>query len=192
MNLNAIENLEGVDFVKAWAELIGVPYSCLHPADLFSSGNAALMLRRFEASKGSADYRRSMDMQRTFYLLRRWANSQKQKPVFLVTCDIGSCFEVWTAFDGHYGSYGARECIKWVEPAWHSLYFHTIFTNAQSLNPAKKKASVTKEVAEAFSEVAAYLEQQGHNPEEVTLFLTRFAITAMLGQFGWLPDAKSN
>jgi hypothetical protein len=66
--------------------------------------------------RGTKTYRDAM--QRAFNQAKSYAFNRvlSTLPPFLMTCDIGSHFEVWEGFSGEYGSYGA---LKQINPARH-------------------------------------------------------------------------
>jgi hypothetical protein len=62
--------------------------------------------------RGTKGYRDTM--QQAFNQAKSYAYNRMLPalPPFLITCDIGSHFEVWEGFSGEYGSYGARQTIN--------------------------------------------------------------------------------
>ncbi len=60
--------------------------------------------------RGTKPYRDAM--QKAFNQARVYAGMLTVRPPFLMTCDIGSHFEVWEGFSGEYGSYGARRRLN--------------------------------------------------------------------------------
>jgi hypothetical protein len=100
-------------------------------------------------------------------------------PPFLMTCDIGSHFEVWEGFSGEYGSYGARKQINLNDLTQPEIFdrFVAIFTDPQSLNPEKYRARVTREVAAELAKLSRWLEEQGREPHETANFLMRCIFT---------------
>ena len=112
------------------------------------------------------------------------------KPPFLITCDIGYCFEVWTGFTGDYGSYGARRTIELTELGDQEVlaYFIKIFTDPWDLDPARHAQRVTREVAAKLAELARALEADKHDPELVAQFLMRAIFTMFAEDVGLLPE----
>jgi hypothetical protein len=100
-------------------------------------------------------------------------------PPFLITCDIGSHFEVWEGFSGEYGSYGARTPINLKDLGQPEIFdrFVAIFSDPQSLNPEKYRARVTREVAAELAKLSRWLEEQGHEPQQAASFLMRCIFT---------------
>lgn len=110
-------------------------------------------------------------------------------PPFLITCDIGSHFEIWEGFSGEYGSYGARQRVNLKDLQQSAVFdrFVQIFTDPQTLNPAKKRAKVTREVAAELAKLSKWLEEQGHEAEAVSNFLMRCIFTMFAEDVELLP-----
>lgn len=129
------------------------------------------------AKRGTEAYRKAME--KAFFQARSYTPFLPSKPPFLITCDIGSHFEVWTGFSGDYGGYGARERIELRDLLKSDVFdrFVTIFTDPQQLNPEKYRARVTREVADDLAKLAKGLEAQKHPPQAVSNFLMRCIFT---------------
>jgi hypothetical protein len=131
------------------------------------------------AKRGTKNY--DVAMEGAFYQARKYAHSPflLSKPPFVITCDIGSHFELWMSFSGNYGGYGAREVIPLASLLDEKVFdrFVAIFSDPQSLNPEKYRARVTREVSATLAELAKFLEQQGKEPQEVANFLMRCIFT---------------
>ena len=137
-------------------------------------GNAA---KRGTAKRGTKTY--DIAMEKAFYQAQSYTPFLPSKPPFLITCDIGSHFEIWMSFSGNYGGYGAREKINLDQLLDEKVFnrFVFIFNDPQSLNPEKYRARVTREVADTLAKLARWLEQQGYEPKEVANFLMRCIFT---------------
>jgi hypothetical protein len=57
-----------------------------------------------------------------------------------------------------------------------------------SLDPARKSARVTREIAERLASVSKALEGQQYPPQEVAFFLTRCLFTMFAEDVGLLPE----
>jgi hypothetical protein len=110
------------------------------------------------AKRGTKTYRKAME--KAFFQARSYTPFLPSKPPFLITCDIGSHFEVWTGFSGDYGGYGARETIKLDDLLKPEVFerFVLIFSGPQKLKPEKYRARVTREVADDLAKLAKWLE----------------------------------
>lgn len=133
--------------------------------------------KRGTAKRGTKTY--DIAMEKAFYQAQSYTPFLPSKPPFLITCDIGSHFEIWMSFSGNYGGYGAREKIDLDQLLNEKIFnrFVAIFNDPQSLNPEKYRARVTREVADTLAKLARWLEQQGHEPKEVANFLMRCIFT---------------
>jgi len=111
------------------------------------------------------------------------------KPPFLITTDIGNCFEVWSGFTGQYGGYGARRTIELAQLADPAVreFFVKVFTDPLDLDPARHAQRVTREVAGHLAELARDLERSSHDPELVAQFLMRCLFTMFCEDVGLLP-----
>jgi hypothetical protein len=136
--------------------------------------------------RGTKGYRDAM--QQAFNQAKSYAYNRMLPalPPFLITCDIGSHFEVWEGFSGEYGSYGARQQLNLKDLAQPEIFdrFVAIFTDPQSLNPEKYRARVTREVAAELAKLSRWLEetslyplQTGISAHEVANFLMRCIFT---------------
>ena len=155
-------------------------------ADFYKEGHFLI-----EAKQGSTDSSKGhgkrgtktyLDaMQKAFNQARSYAYNRvlPTLPPFLMTCDIGSHFEVWEGFSGEYGSYGARKRINLNDLTQQDVFdrFVAIFTDPQSLNPEKYRARVTREVAAELAKLSRWLEEQGHEAHETANFLMRCIFT---------------
>ncbi|MBE9237835.1 class I SAM-dependent DNA methyltransferase [Anabaena aphanizomenioides LEGE 00250] len=137
-------------------------------------GNTA---KRGTAKRGTKTY--DIAMEKAFYQAQSYTPFLPSKPPFLITCDIGSHFEMWMSFSGNYGGYGAREKIDLDQLLDEKVFnrFVAIFNDPQTLNPEKYRARVTREVADTLAKLARWLEKQGHQPQEVANFLMRCIFT---------------
>jgi hypothetical protein len=129
--------------------------------------------------RGTKGYRDTM--QKAFNQAKSYAYNRMLPalPPFLMTCDIGSHFEIWEGFSGEYGSYGARQRVNLNDLAQPEMFdrFVSIFNDPQSLNPEKYRARVTREVAAELAKLSRWLEEQGHEAQETASFLMRCIFT---------------
>ncbi len=169
------------------------------------------------AKRGTQAYLKAMEG--AFVQAIAYARNVPSKPPFVLTCDIGSHFELWMGFSGEYGGYGARREIGLAELRKPEIFelFVDIFTNPQARNPEKIAALVTREVAADLAELAKSLERsplaplaQGgtgevRDPQVVAQFLMRCIFTMFAEDVGllkedlftralterWLPNPKT-
>ncbi len=116
-------------------------------------------------------------------------------PPFLVTCDLGHCFELYAQFDGS-GEYrpfpnapNKRIFLRDLEKRPELLdVLRAVFVDPTSLDPSKQSAKVTREIAEDLAAIAADLEKAGHPAESVATFLMRCIFTMFAEDVGLLPE----
>jgi hypothetical protein len=115
-----------------------------------------------------------------------------RRPPFLLTCDIGHCFDLYATFDGSWdyrqfpNAQSSRIFLSDL-PA-HRDTLRAIFLDPHSLDPARRAAKVTREVAGHIAELARELEESGHGSETVAAFLMRCLFTMFAEDVGLLPE----
>lgn len=104
-------------------------------------------------------------------------------PPFLIICDVGHCFEFYADFTGqgkNYVQFPDRQSYRVHLDDLREKHVReriaTIWTEPQSLDPARHAARVTRGIAERLAAVSKALERK-HDPEEVALFLMRCLFT---------------
>jgi hypothetical protein len=110
-----------------------------------------------------------------------YAQTVDAPPPFIITCDLGYCFDLYATFDGStaYRPFpNARSHrVFLTELPEHLDTFRALFLDPQSLDPSLKAATVTREVARHLAELARALEKAGHDPQLVARFLMRCIFT---------------
>lgn len=116
-------------------------------------------------------------------------------PPFLITCDVGNCFEIYADFSGRGRNYSQfpdrttfRIYLTDLRQEDTRLLLRTIWSDPHSLDPAKRTEKVTREVAKSLAEVSKNLEKAGHDPEAVAMFLMRCLFTMFAEDAGLLPE----
>ena len=139
------------------------------------------------AKRGTPSYLKAME--RAFVQAIAYTRNVHTKPPFLLTCDIGSHFELWMGFNGDYGGYAARQDIELAALCREEVFdlFVDIFTNPDARNPEKIAARVTREVAADLAALTKTLEGQ-HEPQEVAHFLMRCIFTMFAEDVGLLKE----
>ncbi|MDB9348536.1 class I SAM-dependent DNA methyltransferase [Nodularia spumigena] len=152
--------------------------------DFYKQGHFILEAKQGSTKSGSSTPKRGTRaydqyMQKAFIQATAYAPHLQGKPPFLLTCDIGSHFELWMGFSGDYGGYGARQIIKLDDLLKADIFdlFVDIFNQPQKRNPEKIRAKVTREVADDLAKLAYGLEKQQDDPQEVANFLMRCIFT---------------
>jgi hypothetical protein len=145
------------------------------------------------AKEGAAPIRgtRAYDvyMEKAFGQAVNYAIRLPQRPPFLMTCDIGHAFHIWDSFSGSYGGYGARRTVPLDDLAKPEVqeWLRAIWDNPQSLDPGKRRALVTRQVATELGHLAARLEKRLPS-QVVASFLMRCVFTFFAEDVELLPS----
>jgi hypothetical protein len=122
-------------------------------------------------------------------------------PPFLIVCDVGHCFEIYADFSGQGKNYaqfpdrqGFRIYLEDLRDDAIRERLKLVWTNPHVLDPTKRSAKVTRDVAARLAKVSKWLEErtdaQGrklHDPEQVALFLMRCLFTMFAEDVELLP-----
>lgn len=137
--------------------------------------------------RGTRAYDRYMEA--AFGQAVNYARNLPQRPPFVITCDIGHAFHVWDGFSGAYGGYGARRSYTMEDLRDPKVQerFRALWLDPQSLDPAKIRTVVTRDVAAALGGLARSLETR-FPAEAVARFLMRTVFTFFAEDVGLLPD----
>ena len=159
--------------------------------DLYRAGGFVLEAKQ-GGRPGSSNARgtRSHDryMERAFGQVVRYVQALPKRPPFVITCDIGHVFEVWEGFSGDFGGYARRQTFTLADLLKDEVqaYFRAIWNDPQSLDPARRRARVTREVAQTLGQLAQRLEDRFPG-EAVARFLMRCVFTFFAEDAGLLP-----
>jgi len=116
-------------------------------------------------------------------------------PPFLVVVDVGFCIDLYSDFARQGKTY-----VPFPDPINYRIpladlgkpevqqQLRLLFTNPVELDPAKRAAKVTRELAERLAKLAALLEQSGHTPEQAAGFLMRCLFTMFAEDVQLLPE----
>lgn len=124
-----------------------------------------------------------------------YASGLAPPPPFLVVCDLGYCFDLYASFDGS-GFYrafpdGQGKRLFLADLAQNpdaAATLRAVFTEPLSLDPARRSAAVTREVAAQIADLARALEAAGHEAETVATFLMRCLFTMFAEDVGLLSE----
>jgi len=146
--------------------------------------------------RGTAGYDKAMEKaynQASGYI--RDLPASEGRPPFLVVCDVGHVFELYAEFTRSGGRYQ-----RFPDPRNHRIHLEdlrdpekrellrTIWTDPMSLDPSRRVARVTRDIAGRLAALARSLEAAGHDPESVALFLQRCLFTMFAEDIGLLPE----
>ena len=118
------------------------------------------------------------------------------RPPFILLLDVGqSVIEVHSEFSRTGGAY-----VPFPDPRSHRVTLgdlrdkairerlNTIWTGPLSLDPSRKSAKVTREIARLLANLAGQLEKQGRDPDDVASFLMRCLFTMFAEDAKLLPE----
>ncbi|BAM03848.1 class I SAM-dependent DNA methyltransferase [Phycisphaera mikurensis] len=127
----------------------------------------------------------------------RYARSlppEEGNPPLLITCDIGHTFELYSDF-----SRLGRTYTPFPDPSSHRIRFEqladektrqllaTAWTDPLDLDPAKRSAKVTRDIAARLAKLSRSLEKTGQNAEVVAHFLMRVLFTLFAEDIDLIP-----
>lgn len=116
------------------------------------------------------------------------------RPPFLIVVDVGYIIELYSEFTCTGGEY-----VRFPDPRSHRILLDdlekpevrellkTVWTDPQSLDPAKRSARVTREIAARLAELAKSLEAAGHSPDLVARFLQQCIFTMFAEDVSLIP-----
>jgi hypothetical protein len=116
------------------------------------------------------------------------------RPPFLVVVDVGNAIELYAEFTRSGATY-----TPFPDPRSHRMLLaelrdegvrerlRQVWLDPLALDPARRSARVTREIAAQLAAVAKTLEGAGHDPELVAQFLTRCQFTMFAEDVGLLP-----
>lgn len=115
-------------------------------------------------------------------------------PPFLIVVDVGRVIELFADFSGqgkHYKQFPDRARFRITlddlrDPEARQR-LATIWEQPLSLDPTRHAAAVTRDVATRLASISKLLEERGHDPEGVALFLMRCLFTMFAEHSGLLP-----
>ncbi len=116
-------------------------------------------------------------------------------PPFVIVCDVGHCFEIYSNFrrDGKaYDQFPDRQTFRvFLEDLRRPEIrecLTKIWTDPVSLDPARNSARVTRAIAERLAAVSRALESKKYAAEDVAMFLMRCLFTMFAEDVGLLPE----
>jgi hypothetical protein len=145
-------------------------------ADLYKRGHFLL-----EAKQESAEESREILLRRAFGQARLYAAwVPGEPPPYLLALDVGRTLMVWDRWSGAYGDFHGGQRIHLptlAERPDDISFLRDIWTNPAARDPRGRSEGVTREIAGHLAQLAASLEQRGHDPEAVARFLIRCVFT---------------
>ena len=114
-------------------------------------------------------------------------------PPFILVVDVGHVFEVYADFSGQGKNYaqfpdraGYSIPLEGLRDPAIRARLRAIWSDPQALDPARRSAEVSRDIAERLARIARNLEGK-HHPKEVAEFLMRCLFTMFAEDVGLLP-----
>jgi SAM-dependent methyltransferase len=163
--------------------------------DLYRRGAFVCECKRVkgaEATKGFDDALLRARSQAESYA--RALPADEGRPPFLVVVDVGRVIELYSEFSRSGATY-----VPYPDPRSHRIPLDAlrdpavrerlslVWTDPLALDPTRRSAKVTREIAARLAEVAKSLEASGHPAEAVAAFLSRCLFTFFAEDIGLLP-----
>lgn len=116
-------------------------------------------------------------------------------PPFVIVVDVGNVIELYADFSGqgkNYAQFPDRQSYRIEMDGLRDQdvqrRLQAIWTDPHSLDPAKRSAEVTRDIAGRLAKIAKRLEGK-HDPRDVAEFLMRCLFTMFAEDVGLLPEA---
>lgn len=116
-------------------------------------------------------------------------------PPFILICDVGHCIEVYADISGQGKNYtqfpdrqNFRIYLEDLRQADVRERLRAIWLDPHSLDPAKKAAKVTRDIAKRLADVSLALEKKNYAPQDVAMFLMRCLFTMFAEDVKLLPE----
>ena len=116
-------------------------------------------------------------------------------PPFLVIADVGHCIELYADFVRQGKNYaqfpdrrGYRIMLEDLRDEAVRARLRLVWTDPMALDPARKSAEVTRDIAARLAKVARTVEKRGHAPGKVAEFLMRCLFTMFAEDVELLPS----
>lgn len=115
-------------------------------------------------------------------------------PPFLIVVDVGHSIELYSEF-----SCSGKTYLPFPDPRSHRIFIddlarpetqellRAVWIDPHGLDPAKRTAKVTREVADRLARLAKSLESDGHSAERIGNFLKRCLFTMFAEDIGLIP-----
>ena len=152
--------------------------------------NTPAWVRHMQQAKGQAEgYARDLPLD------EGW-------PPFLIVCDVGFCLDLYADFSGtgkHYAQFPDRERFRIYLPDLRRPevrdMLRAVWLDPKALDPALRRAEVTRDIAALLAKLAAALEgtaaKPRHDPGQVATFLMRCIFCMFAQSVGLLPERTS-
>ena len=167
-------------------------------SDRAELGLAAEKRRKGHALRGSVKWEQMMQAARQQALgYVRALPPDEPRPLFVLVVDVGYCIDVYANFAGVGDSYVPfpdqarfRLPLAALADEGTRTLLRNVWLAPRELDPSRRTARVTRELAGYLAGVSAQLERAGHAPEVVAQFLMRCLFTMFSEDVGLIPKAS--
>ncbi len=156
--------------------------------DLYKAGCFALEAK--DSDDGTTTTRL---LTKAFGQVSNYAKDLPERPPYIIVLDVGKTMIVWDRWSGSYGGYhlGTRIDLRALDSSASNVaLLRDIWTEPAVRDPRRHAQKITVEIAGLLAELAATLEQRGHDPERVARFLIRCVFSMFAEDVKLLPDAS--
>ncbi|MBK1720839.1 class I SAM-dependent DNA methyltransferase [Thiocystis violacea] len=122
--------------------------------------------------------------------------SEEGRPPFVIAVDVGRSIELYSEFSRSGGAYipfpdprGHRIRLADLRDAEIRARLRAVWLDPLSLDPSRRAARVTREIAARLARLAVSLEAAGHPPELTAAFLIRCLFTLFAEDVGLIKQA---
>ncbi len=151
--------------------------------------------RKGHAVRGSAKWQQIMQTARQQALgYVRALPANEQRPLFVLVADVGYCIDIYSNFAGVGDQFVPfpdqtrfRLPLSKLADEETRAMLRLIWTNPRELDPSRRAARVTRELADYLAKLSAQLERNGHTPDTVAQFLMRCLFTMFSEDVGLIP-----
>ncbi len=120
--------------------------------------------------------------------------TDEPRPLFVLVADVGYCIDVYSNFAGVGDQFVPfpdqtryRLSLSKLEEEETREMLRLIFTDPRELDPSRRAARVTRELAEYLAKLSTQLEKADHTPDLVAQFLMRCLFTMFSEDVGLIP-----
>ena len=167
-------------------------------SDRAELGLAAEKRRKGHALRGSVKWEQMMQSARQQALgYVRALPADEPRPLFVLVVDVGYCIDVYSNFAGVGDSFVPfpdqvrfRLPLSALADEGTRTLLRQMWEAPRELDPSRRAARVTRELAGYLAGVSAQLERAGHAPEVVAQFLMRCLFTMFSEDVGLIPKAS--
>lgn len=121
--------------------------------------------------------------------------AEEGRPPFILVVDVGRNIELYAEFSRSGATYtpypdarSHRIRLEDLRKADARERLSAVWLDPLSLDPARRSAKVTREIADQLAKLAKSLEAAGHSPQLVSSFLMRALFTMFAEDVGLLPE----